>query len=119
MTGTIALGAAAWLALAAAAAAQGAPNGEDIFATRCGMCHVAEGGGPGPSLTGVVGRKAASRPDFPYTPALKGANLTWTSAALDHFLTDPEKAVPGTAMVVPVPDDKERAALIAYLASLH
>jgi cytochrome c len=112
--------AAIFFAIAAASAggarAQGA-NGEDIFNTRCVMCHAPTGGGEGPSLKGVVGRKAASAPGFEYSPALKASGLTWTPAELDRFLTDPQKALPGTAMVVSVPDPAERAALIDYLKS--
>ncbi len=81
------------------------------------MCHLDEGQGQAPTLKGVVGRKAASIPDFPYTDALKASQLTWTPTNLDKFLTAPGKLVPGTAMVVDVPDGMERANLIAYLAS--
>ena len=81
------------------------------------MCHVAGGGGQGPSLKGVVGRRAGSLPGFAYTPALKGSGLTWTAANLDRFLTNPAALVPGTAMVVRINDAAQRSALIAYLAT--
>src|SRR6202035_5031599 len=44
--------------------------------------------------------------------------LVWDAATLDHFLTDPAKAVPGTTMPIPLPDAGMRADLIAYLATL-
>ncbi len=81
------------------------------------MCHPADGVGQGPSLKGVVGRKAASAPGFPYTDALKKSGLTWTPASLSKFLIAPMNMVPGTAMPMQVPDAGERADLIAYLAT--
>ena len=105
----------AWSAPAADPAA-----GQQVYETRCSFCHGEGGvGGQGPTLIGVVGRKAASVANFAYTPALKGAGLTWTAADLDRFLTNPAALVPGTSMPMSVPDAQERADLIAYLASLH
>jgi cytochrome c len=124
MRTTIGMTVAAVLALAwaGAALAQGAGDkaaGEDLFLDRCAMCHIAEGGGQGPSLTGLYGRKAASAPGFTYSAALKASGLTWTGPELDRFLTNPGAAVPGTAMPISVPDAKERANLIAYFAAHH
>jgi cytochrome c len=93
--------------------------GEDLFLDRCAMCHLPEGGGQGPSLTGLYGRKAGSAPGFAYSAALKASGLTWTAPELDRFLANPGAAVPGTAMPVSTPDAKERANLIAYFASHH
>jgi cytochrome c len=70
-----------------------------------------------PNLYGVVGRKAASTA-FGYSAALKASGLTWDPATLDRFLTSPMKLVPGTRMLIPVSDPKQRADLIAYLGSL-
>ena len=114
--------AAAIAAAAAAAFAQTLPKGDPatgaaLFEDRCAMCHVAAGGGQGPSLAGVYGRKAGSLAVFHYTPALKASGLTWSAAELDRFLGGPGKAIPGTAMSVTLPDPRQRADLIAYLAS--
>ena len=113
----------AGLCASAALAAPGdAAAGRGAFAARCGLCHSAGPGvgeaGQGPPLAGVVGRRAASAPDFDYTAALKASHLTWTPANLDRFLAGPSKLVPGTAMPVAVGDAKTRADLIAYLASV-
>lgn len=91
-------------------------KGEDIYQDRCSLCHPADGVGQGPNLAGVVGRKAASAPGFPYTDALKMSGLTWTPQTLSKFLTGPMDMVPGTTMPMSVPDEGERADLIAYLA---
>ena len=106
------------LALASAprVAAQ-AQSGADLFADRCAGCHDPAGGGQGPSLTGVVGRKAGAATGFDYTAALKTSGLVWTKANLDTFLADPGKMVPGTAMPVHIPDASQRAAIIGYLAT--
>ena len=88
----------------------------------CGVCHsVVTSGGPteGPSLLGVVGRKPASQPDFAqYTTALKASGITWSTKTLDKFLINPAAKVPGTAMPMLTPDDKTRADVVAYLATL-
>lgn len=97
-------------------------NGKQTFAAMCGMCHsVTKTGGPnqGPRLLGVVGRKAGSEPEFTlYTPALKGSGITWTPRTLNQFLLNPMAKVPGTAMPMLIPDDKTRADVVAYLATL-
>jgi cytochrome c len=114
---------AALAALAGAAVAQapapvtGDPAaGAALFEDRCASCHVAGGGGQGPSLTGVYGRKAGVAPGFAYSAALKASGLTWTADALDRWLADPAQAVPGAAMPLTVPDARKRADLIAFLA---
>ena len=101
-----------------AAWAQDAAKGAEVYQDRCGSCHVLNGVGQGPSLVGVVGRKAASVQGFNYSDAMKASGLTWAPANLDRFLTGPAKLVPGTAMRATVPDPAERLDVIAYLASL-
>jgi cytochrome c len=100
-----------------------AANGKAVFDRLCIACHstTAAPGGPvvGPTLAGVVGRKAASVPEFPmYTAALKKHAVTWDDKSLDEFLANPMGKVPGTMMVMPVGDAKERADVIAYLKTL-
>jgi cytochrome c2 len=113
-------GIAAVSAIAQAPAAGDETAGADVYSVRCAFCHGDTGaGGQGPSLIGVVGRKAASVPGFGYSPALKAADITWTPAQLDRFLTNPATAVPGTAMPMSVPDQTDRRNLIAYLGTLH
>lgn len=119
------LAAMAMAMAAGAAQAQSGPSGDvaagqQVYEVRCSFCHGEGGvGGQGPTLIGVVGRKAASVPNFAYSPALKASGLTWSPPNLDQFLTNPAARVPGTSMPMSVPDTKERADLIAYLASLH
>jgi glucose/arabinose dehydrogenase len=104
--------------------AHGAPAGEVYFQRNCASCHSVDSSQTpmaGPGLFAVLGRKAGSVPGYNYSDALAQAGnkgKTWTRGELDAFLSDPAKAVPGTAMPVNVADKTERAALIDYLASL-
>jgi cytochrome c len=100
-----------------------AANGKTVFESKCGICHAATAGpgGPvaGPNMVGLMGRKAATVEGFPmYSPALKGSGITWNAKLLDEFLANPMGKVPGTMMVISLPDAKERADVIAYLATL-
>jgi cytochrome c len=107
---------------AAAARAQNADNGKAVFRTVCGICHTVVAGKNmvGPSLSGVVGRKSGSLPDFHYSEAMKNANLTWDEATLDKYLTNPRGVVPGTLMAYAgLKDDQKRKDLIAYFATVH
>ncbi len=113
--------AACMLACSAAFAADSAA-GKALFRQRCSVCHTAEsgdnGGAQGPSLIGVVGRAAASAPQFSYTSALRDSKLTWDPASLSRFLAAPTEVVPATSMVLAVPDKVERDNLIAYFQSV-
>jgi cytochrome c len=71
----IALAALAMLEIPAPAMAQGDPvAGKSLFA-RCAACHSVKPGENrmGPSLHGVVGRKAGVEPGFAYSPRSKTA----------------------------------------------
>lgn len=88
---------------------------------QCASCHSAEPGVTlfGPSLAGVVGRKAGELADYPYSPGLKASKITWTPASLDRWLTSPQRMVPGTRMPFGgIADPTSRKQLIDYLATL-
>jgi glucose/arabinose dehydrogenase/cytochrome c2 len=107
--------------VAAAPPAGDARHGEELFQSRCALCHLVEaaaGSGQGPNLAGVVGRKAAATA-FGYSPALSRWAQRWTPERLDAYLADPPALVPGTTMVVRIPDAQERRDLVAYLATLR
>jgi cytochrome c2 len=109
-------------AVCAAGAKPDIESGKATFNAMCGVCHsVQKTGGPieGPNLLGVVGRKAASEPEFAkYSSALKASKITWSKKTLDSFLLNPMAKVPGTIMPMLIPDDKTRANVVAYLATL-
>jgi cytochrome c len=99
-----------------AAGPAAAADGAQLFAMQCKMCHA--GGPMGPSLAGVAGAKIASKPNFAYSPALKAKTGVWTDANLDAYLKAPAVFAPGTKMVMAVPSDENRKAIIAYLKTL-
>jgi len=90
--------------------------GEAIY-SRCAACHALAYDRTGPRHCGVVGRRAGSVAGFAYSEAMRRSGIVWTRETLDRFLADPLRAVPGTSMgYAGVPEAKERADLIAYLA---
>ncbi len=94
-------------------------TGKLVF-RKCQACHSLEPGrnGLGPSLAGLIGKKASGVPNYDYSPAMKGSNLTWDVATLDAYLSDPQKLVPGNKMPFPgLKTENERNAVIAFLAS--
>jgi cytochrome c len=108
------------LALAACSSQGGAgePSGEAVF-RKCAICHRIEANAPngiGPNLHGVFGRKAASLPNFNYSPAMRATGFTWDTKTLDRYLTAPQQVVPGTRMTFGgLPDAASRKAVIGYL----
>lgn len=110
----------ALLALAPGAAAQTPADarGKRLY-LQCQACHSMAAGQAhkvGPNLHGFWGAKAASRPGYAYSTALKNSGLVWNEATLDPWLTRSSAQVPGTKMVYAgMPRAEDRAALIAYL----
>ncbi|MCB2076434.1 MAG: c-type cytochrome [Novosphingobium sp.] len=87
---------------------------------QCRSCHAVEPGrkGIGPDLHGIVGRKAAMAEGFNYSDALKNSGLTWDRETLDKWIESPMKLVPGTRMVVGIPNPEARKDIIDYLETL-
>jgi len=119
-------GLSAGIEVKAQAQATGDPDqGKVYFQQSCALCH-ADTMGPGnteivkqgPSLVGILGRRAGSSPTFTYTDALRNSGLVWDAPTLDRFLTSPMTAVPGTTMPISVSDATNRQNLIAYLSTL-
>lgn len=107
------------LAAVAPAQAQDIAAGKAVFA-QCAACHSVDGSnGAGPTLQGVVGRKAGSVSGFRYSRAMRNAGDAWDAARLDAYLADPQAALPGNVMPFSgLSDAKARADLVAYLATL-
>jgi cytochrome c len=98
--------------------AQADDPGEAVFKKNCAICHTVEPGKNkiGPSLAGIVGRKAGSVPNFNYSEANKSSGITWSETTLDTYLADPKKLIPGTKMIFPgLKNPEDRKAVIAYL----
>ena len=112
------------------ALAQDAGKGKAQFA-QCRVCHMIEQGknAVGPSLFGVVGRKAASIEKFAYSKAMKEAaekGLVWDEANLMEYLADPAaflkqktgKSTVDNKMPNKFPNEELRKNIIAFLKTV-
>lgn len=100
--------------------------GKKVFA-KCAVCHgIGETKKPvGPTLNNVIGRPAASDPDFlakgagGYSKALLAAakgGLIWDEANFLEWITAPQKKVPGAKMAFPgLPKEQDRVDVLAYV----
>ncbi len=94
-----------------------AAAGKSVFA-QCRTCHVTDKGvnRVGPSLAGIIGRKAGSVEGFNYSPANKEGGITWTEEQMYVYLENPQRTIPKTKMIFAgIPDAQKRADVIAYL----
>jgi cytochrome c len=110
------------LASAGSATAQDAAAGAAVFKAQCAGCHSTQEGKIiiGPSLFGIVGRKAGEMPGFKYSPANKASGLTWDEATLISYIGNPQSVVPKTIMPYPgLKDAGQRADLVAFLVTVH
>lgn len=96
-------------------------KGAQVF-KRCAICHTAERGGAeglGPNLFGIAGTKAASRPGFSFSPALKQSGLVWDEATMTQWVAAPARLVPKNKMFFAgITSKKQQADLVAYLEKL-
>jgi cytochrome c len=97
-----------------------AAAGAKVF-NQCKACHEVEKGvnKVGPTLKGVVGRKAAAVADYKYSEAMiaKGAEgLVWDEANLTTYLANPKGFVPKTKMAFAgLKKPEDLANVIAFL----
>jgi cytochrome c len=99
---------------------KGLPLGELQFARKCSVCHSltpGETNRAGPSLYRVMGRKAGSLADYPYSEGLLQSDVVWDEKTIsDLFVLGPGKVVPGSKMPLQkIPNTKNRTALINFL----
>ena len=101
--------------LGGAALAADAEHGQQLFKA-CAACHTNK---LGPSLTGVVGRKAAALDDFRYSPAMQRSNIVWDDTNLRDYITDPQGKVKGNRMpFAGLKNPQDADEVIAYLKTL-
>ena len=101
------------------AAAADANHGKALYQA-CAACHSEKPEAIGPSLKGVVGRKAAALEDFRYSAPMRRANLTWDDANLRAYIMDPQATVKGNRMPfggLSAPADADD--IVAYLKTLQ
>ena len=98
------------------------PDGPTLFKQQCATCHTNNLNEPirqGPSLFGIVGRRAGSTEGFHYSAGFTKADFTWDDARLDAWMTNPQAIIPGSVMAYRQAKPEIRAAIVAYLKELH
>jgi cytochrome c len=115
-------GAAFVLAMIPGLAAAGDPlQGVQVF-RNCVACHAIDPGQnmTGPTLAGVLGRKAGSLASFHrYSDALKRSDVVWNEQTLDAWIANPAGFIPGNEMRFRgIGDAQARSNLIAYLKAV-
>lgn len=94
-------------------------SGEQLFNNNCRTCHSWKEGDNrlGPTLHGVVGRKAGSIEGFTYSQSMKQANLTWDEATLDKFIASPDSVFQNNNMkpFTGIADQATRQKIIEFM----
>jgi cytochrome c2 len=111
--------AAGVFAAGSVSAAEGDPAaGKRVFG-QCSACHTVVKGknGLGPSLNGVVSRKAGTAEGFKnYSPAMQKSDIVWTEENLAKYLKDPKGFIPGNRMIFAgLKKDEDIANVVAYI----
>jgi cytochrome c len=110
------------LTLLATIAAARADGPQMIFNNACRTCHSMKEGDNrlGPSLAGVVGRKAGSVAGYAYSPSMQNSGVTWDEATLDKFIANPDQVVNGNKMkpYTGIADEGQRNEIVAFLKSI-
>ena len=85
----------------------------------CKACHSLDRDGPnmiGPALHGFFGTEVGSRSGFEYSAVMRNADFVWTPEALNAWLAQPGRFLPGNRMTFAgVQRQSDRDDLIAYL----
>jgi cytochrome c len=106
----------------ALAAEEQGDDGQVAYNNACRTCHSFKEGDNrlGPTLHGIVGRKAGSVEGFAFSSAMKSSGITWDEANLDKFIANPEAVVNGNGMKPfgGVADAGERKKIVDYLKTL-
>ncbi|MEQ1653834.1 MAG: c-type cytochrome [Hyphomicrobium sp.] len=101
------------------ATAASADGGEEAFNNACRTCHSVKPGDNrlGPSLAGIVGKKAGGEAGYAYSPSLKGSGVTFDAKTLDAFIASPDSVVAGNNMkpYTGISDAAVRAKIVAFL----
>jgi cytochrome c len=113
---------AIFAALALSGLANAANEGQIAFNNHCRTCHSTKQGDNrlGPSLYGVVGRKAGTASGYPnYSQALAQSGIVWDPETLDKFIANPEAVIPNNNMkpYSGLTDPAVRKQIIEYLQS--
>jgi cytochrome c len=112
----------AGFAASPAHAAGDASHGQKVL-QQCQVCHTITPGknAIGPSLAGVVGRKAGTAAGYKYSDGMTKAGeggLVWSDKILERYLEDPKSVVPGNKMTFAgLKKQEDRDDVISFLTS--
>lgn len=98
--------------------ADGDPKKGKRVYNKCKTCHnlTKATNKIGPNLVGIFGRKAGSVEGFKYSSAMRDSGIVWDDKAIEAYITNPKKFLPGNKMVfVGLKKPQQRADLIAYM----
>ena len=118
---SLTLGIVASLAFATSTAMAADVEAGKVAFKKCALCHTTEPGKNkiGPSLFGVVGRKAGTLPGYSFSRAMANSGIVWGPDTLPHYLMGPSSVVPGTKMTFAGFSNPQQADdMTAYLATL-
>ena len=102
--------------------ADGDPEKGEKTYRKCKSCHALEVGKnkAGPTLYGVYGSVAGKVEGFKYSKAMASSDIIWDEEALNGFLENPKKYLPGTKMsFAGLKKKSQRENVIAYFKSLN
>lgn len=99
-------------------------KGKTVF-NKCRACHSIkpEKNGVGPTMFGVIGRKAGSVAGFKRYKGLKTADWVWDEETLSNYLADPRKFTKSrtgknSSMVLKLKKERDRNNVIEYLKTI-
>ena len=106
------------LVLGGPARAEGdAAKGEKVFA-KCKTCHeiATDKNKVGPTLQGVIGRKAGTVAGFKYSEAMVNSGVTWDAATIAEYVAKPKEFIAGNKMAFAgLKKEDEIENLVAYI----
>ena len=102
--------------------AAAAPSGASLFRNQCATCHTLDASLPprqGPTLAGVIGRRAGSVQGYHYSAGFAHADWTWDAPRIDRWITNPQAMIPGAVMPYHQANPATRRLIVQYLVERH
>jgi cytochrome c len=94
-----------------------AAKGEKVFA-KCKTCHeiATAKNKVGPTLQGVIGRKAGTVEGFKYSEAMAKSGIVWDATTIVEYIAKPKEFIAGNKMAFAgLKKEDEIADLVAYI----
>ena len=92
-------------------------KGEKVFG-KCKTCHdiATAKNKVGPTLHGVIGRKAGAVEGFKYSEAMVASGVVWDETTIAEYIKKPKEFIAGNKMAFAgLKKDEEVADLVAYI----